>query len=77
MSSVVYNKRVCICYSHTPLLVFLVSSMATQTDIPSELTNDDKALVFQILNAKLNSGILLALLYGEHRCSVSQYVDVD
>ncbi|PBK98850.1 hypothetical protein ARMGADRAFT_1026730 [Armillaria gallica] len=38
--------------------------MATQTDIPSELTNDDKALVFQILDTWLNSEILYALLYG-------------
>ncbi|PBK81685.1 hypothetical protein ARMGADRAFT_1039188 [Armillaria gallica] len=38
--------------------------MATQTDIPSELTNDDKALVFQILDTWLNSEILYALLHG-------------
>ncbi|PBK70805.1 hypothetical protein ARMSODRAFT_1017593 [Armillaria solidipes] len=37
--------------------------MATQTDIP-DLTNDDKAAVFQVLDAKLNSQILYALVYG-------------
>ncbi len=48
-----------------PIARFLVSSMATQTDIPSELTDDDKALVFQILDSSLNSKILFALLHGE------------
>ncbi|KAK0215810.1 hypothetical protein IW262DRAFT_1465515 [Armillaria fumosa] len=38
--------------------------MVTQTCIPSDLTDDDKAVVFQILDADLNSGILYALLYG-------------
>ncbi|PBK70850.1 hypothetical protein ARMSODRAFT_1083821 [Armillaria solidipes] len=38
--------------------------MATQTDIPSSLTDDEKAAVFQLLDATLNSGILFALLYG-------------
>ncbi|PBK70855.1 hypothetical protein ARMSODRAFT_1017633 [Armillaria solidipes] len=38
--------------------------MVTQTDIPSDLTDDDKAIVFQILDGQLNSGILYALLYG-------------
>ncbi|SJK98318.1 uncharacterized protein ARMOST_01583 [Armillaria ostoyae] len=38
--------------------------MATQTDIPPDLTNDDKASVFQILDAQLNSTILYALLHG-------------
>ncbi|PBK81663.1 hypothetical protein ARMGADRAFT_1144072 [Armillaria gallica] len=38
--------------------------MATQTHIPSELTNDDKALLFQILDTKLNSIILYVLLHG-------------
>ncbi|PBK70810.1 hypothetical protein ARMSODRAFT_1033672 [Armillaria solidipes] len=38
--------------------------MATQTDIPSDLTNDEKASVFQILDDELNSGIFYALLYG-------------
>ncbi|SJL12954.1 uncharacterized protein ARMOST_16389 [Armillaria ostoyae] len=38
--------------------------MATQTDIPSDLTADDKAFFFQVLDAQLNSQILYALLYG-------------
>ncbi|PBK75007.1 hypothetical protein ARMSODRAFT_1055857 [Armillaria solidipes] len=38
--------------------------MATQTDIPPDLTVDEKALLFQFLDAELNSGILYALLYG-------------
>ncbi len=46
-------------------LVVLASPMATQTDIPSDLTDDDKAAMFQKLDAALNSEILYALLYGE------------
>ncbi|SJL12923.1 uncharacterized protein ARMOST_16356 [Armillaria ostoyae] len=38
--------------------------MATQTDIPSGLTDDDKAFLFQNLDAELNAGILYALLHG-------------
>ncbi|PBK98826.1 hypothetical protein ARMGADRAFT_1162086 [Armillaria gallica] len=38
--------------------------MATQTDIPSVLTNDEKAFTYQVLDAVLNSIILYALLYG-------------
>ncbi|PBK94634.1 hypothetical protein ARMGADRAFT_60214 [Armillaria gallica] len=38
--------------------------MATCTDIPLDLTDDFKALLFQRLDAQLNSGILYALLYG-------------
>ncbi|KAK0232334.1 hypothetical protein EDD85DRAFT_793162 [Armillaria nabsnona] len=38
--------------------------MATQTDIPSDLTDDDKALVFHFIDAVLNSVILYALLDG-------------
>ncbi len=40
--------------------------MATRADIPLDLTDDFKALLFQHLDAQLNSGILYALLYGEH-----------
>ncbi|PBK89800.1 hypothetical protein ARMGADRAFT_1167172 [Armillaria gallica] len=36
----------------------------TQTDIPSDLTDDDKASIFQYLDAALNSTILYALLHG-------------
>ncbi|SJK98344.1 uncharacterized protein ARMOST_01609 [Armillaria ostoyae] len=35
-----------------------------RADIPSDLTDDDKALLFQILDAQLNSTILYALLHG-------------
>ncbi|PBK67625.1 hypothetical protein ARMSODRAFT_1020621 [Armillaria solidipes] len=38
--------------------------MATQTDIPSDLPNDDKAYAFQCRDAQLNSTILYALLHG-------------
>ncbi|PBK70839.1 hypothetical protein ARMSODRAFT_1003362 [Armillaria solidipes] len=38
--------------------------MATQTDIPSDLTDDFKVSLFQFLDAELNSTILYALLYG-------------
>ncbi len=45
--------------------------MATQTDIPSDLTDDDKAQMFQLLDTWLNSMILYSLLYGGQRGSVS------
>ncbi|KAK0446378.1 uncharacterized protein EV420DRAFT_1715793 [Desarmillaria tabescens] len=38
--------------------------MATQTDIPPDLTDNDKAFLFQYLDAILNSIILYALLHG-------------
>ncbi|SJK98367.1 uncharacterized protein ARMOST_01632 [Armillaria ostoyae] len=38
--------------------------MSTQADIPSDLTDTDKAFIFQGLDAVLNSMILFALLYG-------------
>ncbi|KAK0238200.1 hypothetical protein EDD85DRAFT_952368 [Armillaria nabsnona] len=38
--------------------------MATQTDIPSDLTDDDKVSFFQLLDAQLNSTILYTLLHG-------------
>ncbi|PBK94907.1 hypothetical protein ARMGADRAFT_1029252 [Armillaria gallica] len=38
--------------------------MANQADIPSDLTNNDKALIFQELDSYLNSQILYTLLYG-------------
>ncbi|KAK0454017.1 uncharacterized protein EV420DRAFT_1696541 [Desarmillaria tabescens] len=38
--------------------------MAIQADIPPDLTNEDKASMFQFLNAELNSGIFYALLHG-------------
>ncbi|KAK0219980.1 hypothetical protein IW262DRAFT_1461148 [Armillaria fumosa] len=38
--------------------------MATQTDIPPDLTTDYKAYIFRFLEAQLNSGILYALLHG-------------
>ncbi len=50
--------------------------MATQTDIPSDLT-DDKVFLFQSLDANLNCIILYALLHGGQRRSVSWHVDVD
>ncbi|KAK0232340.1 hypothetical protein EDD85DRAFT_970781 [Armillaria nabsnona] len=38
--------------------------MAAQTDISTDLTDNDKALLFQFLDSRLNSEILCALLYG-------------
>ncbi|SJL08640.1 uncharacterized protein ARMOST_12007 [Armillaria ostoyae] len=38
--------------------------MAAQTAILSDLTDDDKASIFQALDAILNSGILYSLLHG-------------
>ncbi len=71
VSSTVYNKKVSICYSHHHYLVLPASHMATQTDILSDLTDDNKAAVFQVLDGWLNSAIFYALLYGEHGCLVS------
>ncbi len=51
--------------------------MSTQTDILSDLTNNDKALAFQILDAELNSMILYALLHGEQYHFVTLYVGDD
>ncbi len=45
--------------------------MATQADIPSDLTTDDKVIIFQNLNINMNCIILYALLHGEQRRSVS------
>ncbi len=55
----------------------LLSSMSTQADIPSDLSDNDKALGFQFLDAQLNSMILMALLYGEQHHFVSSYVGAD
>ncbi|KAK0232293.1 hypothetical protein EDD85DRAFT_793135 [Armillaria nabsnona] len=38
--------------------------MATQTNIPSDLTDDVKAYIFQFIDAKLNATIMYALSYG-------------
>ncbi len=46
----------------TPLL--LLSLMKSQADIPQDLTDDDKAFIFQFLDAELNSRVLYVLLYG-------------
>ncbi len=51
--------------------------MLTQTDIPSDVPDDYKALIFQYLDAQLNSKILEALLYGEQHHFVSSYVGTD
>ncbi len=52
-------------------LAVSASPMVTQTDIPSDLTDDSKAFLFQTNDAVLNSGILYALLHDEERRSVS------
>ncbi len=52
-------------------LIVLAFPMVTQTDIPSDLTDDSKVYIFQILDAYLNSIILYALLYGGYQRSVS------
>ncbi len=51
--------------------------MATQTDVPPGLTDHDKALIYQYLDANLNCGILYALLHGGQRRSVAWHVGVD
>ncbi len=51
--------------------------MSTQADIPSDLTDDDKAIMFQYIDALLNSMILYALLHDEQPRFVSSYVGVD
>ncbi|PBK60849.1 hypothetical protein ARMSODRAFT_679423 [Armillaria solidipes] len=38
--------------------------MAVQTDIPSDLTDADRAFMFQLLNAHLHSKMLYSLLHG-------------
>ncbi|KAK0183712.1 hypothetical protein F5146DRAFT_620543 [Armillaria mellea] len=38
--------------------------MVILTNIPSDLTNHDRAFIFQFLDAELNTTILYALLYG-------------
>lgn len=57
-------------YSHTPPHL-CISPMATQREIPPDLTDDEKSVLFKNLDAVLNSGILYALLHGEERRSVS------
>ncbi len=59
----------------TPLL--LLSPMSTQADIPSDLTNDTKALIFQVLDGIWNSMMLYALLHGEQPHFMSLYVCAD
>ncbi len=51
--------------------------MATQTDVPSDLPDDDKAYAFQCLDAQLNSTILYALLHGGQQHLLSWNVGVD
>lgn len=38
--------------------------MAVQTDIPTDLTDADRAFMFQLLNAHLHSKMLYSLLHG-------------
>ncbi len=42
--------------------------MAIQTNIPANLTNAERALIFQELDGELNSKILYALLQGPFVC---------
>ncbi len=52
------------------LLSVKLSSMAAQNNIsPPDLTDVDKAIIFQILDAELNSVIFYSLLSGEYDCS--------
>lgn len=51
--------------------------MANKADIPSDLTNDNKAFIFQVLDSYLNSIILYALLHGEQPHFMSLYVCAD
>ncbi|PBK98817.1 hypothetical protein ARMGADRAFT_1131295 [Armillaria gallica] len=42
--------------------------MVTQTYIPPDLTDDDKAVLFRFLDAELNATTLYALLYVTNKC---------
>ncbi len=70
----IYNERVGMC-SHKPFP--LLSPMAAQTAILPDLTDDDKASIFQSLDAILNSGILYSLLHGGKQHSVSRHVSAN
>lgn len=48
--------------------------MATPTSIPSDLTNDDKAFLFQLFDACLNSIILYSFLNGVYVQSNLKYL---
>ncbi len=58
-------------------LLLLQSPMMTQADIPADLSDTDKAAIFQTLDAQLNSKILFALLHGEQHHFVSSYIGTD
>ncbi len=51
--------------------------MAAQADIPPDLTDDDKAYLFQYRDGNLNSTILYALLHGVQRRLVPWRARVD
>ncbi len=64
-------------FSYLITSLSLLFPMTAQTDIPSDFTDNGKAVVFQILDSELNSTILCALLHGKDWCSVPRHVDVD
>ncbi len=72
-----YNGRFGILFPQTITPSLLLSPMLSQADIPSDLTNNDKVFLFQILDAWLNSTILYALLHGEQPHFMSLYVCAD
>ncbi len=51
--------------------------MSTQADVPSDLTDNDKASMFQDIDDEFNSMVLRALLHGEQHCFASSYVGAD
>lgn len=57
--------------------LFLLSPMAIQIDIPPDLTDEDKALAFQVNDIVLNSQIFYALLHGGQQCLLLGYASVD
>ncbi len=47
-----------------------ISLMAAQTNIPPDVTDPDKALIFHELDTELNSVILYSLLHGMYIHSI-------
>ena len=70
-----YNGRFGILFPQTIAPSHLVlSPMLTQADIPSDLTDNYKAFMFEVVDGQLNTMILYALLHGEQHHFMSSYV---
>ncbi len=68
-----------MCYSHNTLPPCPCFLMVTQTDIPSDLTDNDKAFIFQFLDSQLNSTFSMhyCMVSNNVQISMSQHIDVD